>query len=77
MTLTLLDLGLIAGMIFITVIWIRLVHLKLHMRRNKELLRREGIFPNGSTQCHGMVRSENGVEHDSKPARSWYSHLAG
>lgn len=77
MNLTLIDLTLLASMVFITVLWVRLVLLKLHMRRNRKLLSREGIYPSGSTQCHGMVRSKNGVEHDSKPARSWYSHLAG
>ncbi|MEX0738994.1 MAG: hypothetical protein WD071_06615 [Pseudohongiella sp.] len=74
---TVTDLAVFAGLTFVTVVWIRIVLLKLKMHRNQKRLKAARLYPSGSDIRHGMVMGKNGVEHDSQPSKSWYSRLAG
>jgi len=76
MSMTLTDLLLIAFLVLFSIAWIRVLMLRHQMERTEKRLQRNGIHPQGSLLCHGMVRSTNGVKHDSKPSRSWYARLA-
>lgn len=76
MSVTLIDLILVAFLVLFTIAWVRILMLRHQMERTEKRLRQNGIHPQGRLLCHGMVRSENGVLHDSKPSRSWYARLA-